>query len=63
MSQDQDIRKAIMYFLDEGYTDKHTIYTKITENLKVPRPTVRRVARQIRLEFLAKISILQGDKN
>ena len=39
-------------------TDKQVIYTKIQE-LGFPRPTVRRVAGELRNELLAKIKILQ----
>ncbi len=41
-------------------TDKQVIYTKITE-LGFPRPTVRRVAGELRNELLAKIKILQSE--
>ena len=41
-------------------TDKQVIYTKIQE-LGFPRPTVRRVAGELRNELLAKIKILQSE--
>ena len=41
-------------------TDKQVIYTKITE-LGFPRPTVRRVAGELRNELLTKIKILQSE--
>jgi len=41
-------------------TDKQVIYTKIKE-LGFPRPTVRRVAGELRNELLAKIKILQSE--
>ena len=41
-------------------TDKQIIYTKIQE-LGFPRPTVRRVAGELRNELLAKIKILQSE--
>ena len=41
-------------------TDKQIIYTKIQE-LGFPRPTVRRVAGELRNELLAKIKILQAE--
>ena len=40
-------------------TDKQVIYTKVQE-LGFPRPTVRRVAGELRNELLAKIKILQS---
>jgi hypothetical protein len=42
-------------------TDKQDIYTKVVDELGVPRPTVRRVARDLRTELLQKIQILQSD--
>ena len=47
--------------LDKGVTDKQDIYTKVVDELGVPRPTVRRVARDLRNELLDKIQILQSD--
>ena len=54
------IKEAINSFLDNGVTDKHDIYTKVVDELGVPRPTVRRVARDLRNELLAKIKVLQS---
>ena len=42
-------------------TDKQDIYSKVVDNLGVPRPTVRRVARDLRNELLTKIKILQSE--
>ena len=55
------IKEAINSFLDNGGTDKHDIYTKVVDELGVPRPTVRRVARDLRNELLAKIRVLQSE--
>ncbi len=55
------IKEAINSFLDNGVTDKHDIYTKVVDELGVPRPTVRRVARDLRNELLAKIRVLQSE--
>ena len=41
-------------------TDKQIIYTKVQE-LGFPRPTVRRVAGELRNELLSKIKILQSE--
>ena len=41
-------------------TDKQVIYTKIQE-LGFPRPTVRRVAGELRNDLLRKIKILQSE--
>jgi len=55
------IKEAINSLLDEGITDKQDIYSKVVDNLGVPRPTVRRVARDLRNELLTKIKILQSE--
>ena len=55
------IKEAINSYLDKGVTDKQDIYTKVVDELGVPRPTVRRVARDLRTELLHKIQILQSD--
>ena len=60
-NQSTVIKEAINSLLDEGITDKQDIYSKVVDNLGVPRPTVRRVARDLRNELLTKIKILQSD--
>ena len=57
------IKQAINAYLDKGLTDKQDIYSKVVDELGVPRPTVRRVARDLRNELLAKIKILQSETN
>ena len=60
-NQSTVIKEAINSLLDEGITDKQDIYSKVVDNLGVPRPTVRRVARELRNELLTKIKILQSE--
>ena len=60
-NQSTVIKEAINSLLDEGITDKQDIYSKVVYNLGVPRPTVRRVARDLRNELLTKIKILQSE--
>lgn len=60
-NQSTVIKDAINSYLDKGLTDKQDIYSKVVDELGVPRPTVRRVARDLRNELLAKIKILQSD--
>ena len=52
------IKEAINFYLEKGMTDKNDIYTKVVDDLGVPRPTVRRVARDLRNELLQKIALL-----
>ena len=60
-NQSTVIKAAINTLLDNGITDKQDIYTKVVDELGVPRSTVRRVARDLRNELLEKISILQSE--
>ena len=60
-NQSTIIKEAINSFLDDGITDKQDIYSKVVDKLGVPRPTVRRVARDLRNELLTKIKILQSE--
>ena len=60
-NQSTVIKEAINSLLDEGVTDKQDIYSKVVDKLGVPRPTVRRVARDLRNELLTKIKILHSE--
>ena len=60
-NQSTEIKEAINSFLDKGVKDKQDIYSKVVDELGVPRPTVRRVARDLRSELVAKIEILQSE--
>ncbi len=60
-NQSTIIKETINSLLDEGVTDKQDIYSKVVDRLGVPRPTVRRVARDLRNDLLAKIKILQSE--
>jgi len=55
------ITSCIEKYLDMGLTDKNEIYSKVIDELGVPRPTVRRVARDMRNEMVRKIKILQSE--
>lgn len=60
-NQSSVIKEAINSYLAKGITDKQDIYTKVVDELGVPRPTVRRVAKDLRTELLKNIKILQSD--
>ena len=60
-NQSTVIKQAINSYLERGLTDKQDIYSKVVDELGVPRPTVRRVARDLRNELLTKIKILQSE--
>ena len=59
-NQNARIKATITSFLDRGLTDKQVIYNKVVDELGVPRPTVRRVARDLRNELVEKITLLQS---
>ena len=60
-NQSTVIKAAINSYIDNGVKDKQDLYTKVVDELGVPRPTVRRVARDLRNELLEKIQILQSE--
>ena len=60
-NQNAIIKEKITSLIDEGVKDKQEIYTKVVEQLGYPRPTVKRVARELRNELLTKIKILQSE--
>ncbi len=55
------IEEAIVQKLESGMTDKQEIFTMIVEELNVPRPTVRRIARDLRSKYTERIRILQSE--
>jgi len=55
------IASSLEKYLDMGLTDKNEIYSKVIEELGVPRPTVRRIARDLRNEMVRKVRILQSE--
>jgi hypothetical protein len=55
------VTACIEQYLAKGLTDKEEIFHKVCDELGVPRPTVRRVARDMRTDMLKKIKILQSE--
>jgi hypothetical protein len=55
------IAGCIEKYLNMGLTDKNEIYSKVIDELGVPRPTVRRIARDMRSEMVRKVRILQSE--
>jgi len=55
------IKETIEKYLEMGLTDKTDIFSKVVEELGVPRPTVRRIARDLRGEMIRKVRILQSE--
>jgi len=55
------VKEVILSEIGKGIDDKQVIYSKVVETLGVPRPTVRRVARELRDELLVVLKILQQE--
>jgi len=61
ITQSYTVKEKINRLIDEGETDQNKIYSKIVEELGVPRPTVRRIVRDLKIELMQKINILSGE--
>ena len=60
-NQNAAIKEIINRLLETDITDKQELYTKVVQETGFPRPTVRRVAAELRKELLEKIKILQSE--
>lgn len=60
--QSRLIKDMITTHLEAGITSKQEIYTKIVKTLDVPRPTVRRVAGDLRREMDRQIQQMEAQK-
>lgn len=61
ITQQTIITHCIEKYLNMGLTNKEEIFHKVVDELGVPRPTVRRIARDMRNEMTRKIRILQSE--
>jgi len=61
MKQKEAVKVAIMQYLDKGLINKSEIFTKVVDDLGVPRPTVRRCSRELLDELAEKIKILGSE--
>jgi len=53
--------REVERLLDAGLVNKNEIIHKVIEETGIPRPTVRRIIRDMRNEMLRKIRILQAE--
>ena len=60
-NQNSSIKEIINRLLETDITDKQELYTKVVQETGFPRPTVRRVAAELRKDLLKKIKILQSE--
>jgi len=61
ITQQTIITHCIEKYLKMGLTNKEEIFHKVVDELGVPRPTVRRIARELRNEMTRKVRILQSE--
>ena len=60
-TQAERIEHHLEYLLEHGEVDLDLIYSAIVKYLGVPRPTVRRVARDYRLKLQNRCKILNAN--
>ncbi len=61
MNQTREIKTLIMLLIDSGLINKQAIYNEIQKNHpEIPRPSIRRACRQLRIDLETKIKILQS---
>ncbi len=61
LKQQDAVKELVCKYIQSGVTDKQELYTKVVEELGVARPTVRRIAAQLRKEMTAVVLILSQD--
>jgi len=55
------IRKRIDGLLENGFTDRTDIYSKLVEEFGTPRPTISRIVRDYREEMKKKLAVLESN--
>ncbi|MCP6727069.1 MAG: hypothetical protein KJI69_03535 [Patescibacteria group bacterium] len=58
-NQQKIVKEIIMSYIKKGVTDKQELYSKVVNEIGIPRPTVRRIAKLLRDELLSAVSILE----
>lgn len=61
MNQGQAIKAKVMELLEVGFDNKQDIYNEIEKSMGVPRSTIRRICREVRLDLMKKIAALQNE--
>jgi len=60
-NQNQMIKNAMIRLMREGKYTKDDLYDHCEKVMGYPRPTVRRVARDLRIELQSQVDILSRD--
>lgn len=59
VSQDEVIKKALLFAIDNNHgKDKSEIFTIVEKGLNVPRPTIRRVKKNLLLKLHEYVEVL-----
>jgi len=59
LTQDEVIEKALLFAIDNNHgKDKTEIFTIVEKGLNVPRPTIRRVKKELLLKLHEYIEVL-----
>jgi len=56
------VKQKIDQLIDIGEKDKDVIYNRIIEDFGIPRPTVRRIARELKQDWANKIKVLDSNE-
>lgn len=62
MTQADRIRASILECLDKGIKNKQEIYTIVSAKVEAPRPTIRRVAKDLKAELEKHLEILSDTR-
>lgn len=60
LNQGQAVKAEIIKLLDAGISDKQEIYNRIASELNIKRPTIRRIAREVKFDLEKKVAILSA---
>ncbi len=60
-TQANEVEELMEDYMNKGMTNLSEIYTKIEQETKVPRPTIRRVARDYRIRLQNHCAILNSN--
>jgi hypothetical protein len=61
LKQQDAVKELLCKYVISGVTDKQELYSKVVDDLAIARPTVRRIAAQLRKEMTAVVLILSQD--
>lgn len=60
LNQGQAVKAEIIKLLDSGVKDKQEIYNRIAAELNIKRPTIRRIAREVKFDLEKKVAVLSA---